>query len=82
EFLDSLRVKWEELATYSVTIEEKDYHSTIISFADVIECKGKTFLKLGISALAINEDTLASLALLMFILEGIIINTESHPESS
>lgn len=31
ELLDSLQVKWEELATYGVTIEEKDYHSTIIS---------------------------------------------------
>ena len=30
EFLDELRVKKEELATYGVVIEEKDYQSTII----------------------------------------------------
>ena len=30
EFLDELRVKKEELATYGVVIEEKDYRSTII----------------------------------------------------
>ena len=30
EFLDDLRVKKEELATYSIVIKEKDYHSTII----------------------------------------------------
>jgi len=29
EFLDNLHVKKEELATYGVDIEEKDYHSTI-----------------------------------------------------
>jgi gag-polypeptide of LTR copia-type len=32
EFLDNLRVKKEELATYGVAIEEKDYRSTIIKF--------------------------------------------------
>jgi hypothetical protein len=31
EFLDSLCVKKEELSTYNVTIEDKDYHSTIIT---------------------------------------------------
>jgi gag-polypeptide of LTR copia-type len=31
EFLDSLQVKREELATYGVTIDDKDYRSTIIS---------------------------------------------------
>jgi len=31
QFLDELRMKWEELATVGVDIDEKDYHSTIIS---------------------------------------------------
>jgi hypothetical protein len=31
EFLDALHVKKEELATYGVAIEDKDYHSTIIT---------------------------------------------------
>ena len=31
EFLDSLRVKMEELAAVGVDIEEKDYRSTILS---------------------------------------------------
>jgi hypothetical protein len=31
EFLDSLCVKKEELLTYGVTIEDKDYHSTMIA---------------------------------------------------
>jgi len=31
EFLDALRVKKEELSTYGVTIDQKDYRSTIIS---------------------------------------------------
>ena len=31
EFLDSLRVKKEELSTYGVMIEDKDYRSTIIT---------------------------------------------------
>jgi hypothetical protein len=32
EFLDELRVKKEKLATYGVTIEDKDYHSTTVQF--------------------------------------------------
>src|SRR6266567_7956404 len=31
EFLDDLRVKWEELASVGVDIDEKDYHSTILA---------------------------------------------------
>ena len=31
EFLDGLRVKKEELSTYSVVIDDKDYRSTIIT---------------------------------------------------
>ena len=50
EFLDSLRVKKEELATVGVQIDDKDYRSTIISLLPIPLGFGQFCLKpVGIS---------------------------------